>query len=207
MRDTVDSFRQALLEFDQPEAARLLDGMCGGWQERIEAVVVPALEHIGAEWEAGSVSLSQVYMSGRICEELIDALLPTAIPQRRTSPRIGLAVLEDYHLLGKRLVYSVLRASGHEVLDYGQVQAGELIHRAATDRLEILMISVLMLNSALKVAQVCAGLARLPRRPLVVVGGAPFRLDAELWREVGADAMGRTAASSVELVHRLGGQP
>ena len=42
----------------------------------IENVIVPALEHIGKGWEAGSVALSQVYMGGRICEKMVDGLLP-----------------------------------------------------------------------------------------------------------------------------------
>ena len=34
----------------------------------------------------------------------------------------------------------------------------------------------------------------------VIVGGAPFLFDDKLWREVGADAMGRNAAEAVTLV-------
>ena len=34
----------------------------------------------------------------------------------------------------------------------------------------------------------------------VIVGGAPFLFDDKLWREVGADAMGRNAAEAVALV-------
>ena len=37
----------------------------------------------------------------------------------------------------------------------------------------------------------------------IVVGGAPFRFDPLLWREVGADAFGRTAADAVNIVAHL----
>jgi len=40
----------------------------------------------------------------------------------------------------------------------------------------------------------------------VVVGGAPFLFDEELWREVGADAMGRSASDAVAIVERLMGE-
>ena len=40
----------------------------------VEELVVPALELIGAGWETGVYSLSQVYMSGRICEEMVDLI-------------------------------------------------------------------------------------------------------------------------------------
>jgi trimethylamine corrinoid protein len=45
--------------------------------------------------------------------------------------------------------------------------------------------------------------AALPAQVRIVVGGAPFRFDAELWRQVGADAMGRTAADALDIVATL----
>lgn len=43
--------------------------------------MVPALDRIGTGWENGTIALSQVYMSGRICEEVVDDLLPTGAPK------------------------------------------------------------------------------------------------------------------------------
>ena len=40
----------------------------------------------------------------------------------------------------------------------------------------------------------------------VVVGGAPFLFDDQLWQEVGADAMGKSAADAVAIVTRLMGE-
>lgn len=85
----------------------------------IETLIVPALEEIGRRWEQGNVSLSRVYMSGRICETIVDTMIPNSDPSRSTYPRIAIAVLEDHHTLGKRIVYSVLRAGGYTVTDYG----------------------------------------------------------------------------------------
>ena len=44
-------------------------------QVRIDDLVVPALEKIGLSWEQGRVSLSQVYMAGRICEKAVEKSL------------------------------------------------------------------------------------------------------------------------------------
>jgi methanogenic corrinoid protein MtbC1 len=62
-----------------------------------------------------------------------------------------------------------------------------------------------MLPSALQVREVRAGLWAAGANVRVIVGGAPFRLDTQLWREVGADAMGRNAAEAIELVRRFTG--
>ena len=53
----------------------------------VEQVVVPALEQVGAAWEAGSVAMSQVCKSGRFCEELIDRVPPPSDPDRKRQPR------------------------------------------------------------------------------------------------------------------------
>lgn len=58
-------------------------------------------------------------MSGIICEEIIDKILPPSDPQRKDQPKMAIGVFEDYHLLGKRIIYSTLRASGFELIDLG----------------------------------------------------------------------------------------
>ena len=166
----------------------------------VDQVVVPALEQIGLAWEKGDVALSQVYMSGRICEELVEQVLPPSDPDRKHQPRSAIVVLCDYHMLGKRIVYSQMRASGFELFDYGRMDVDELVERALADQIRVLLISVLMLPSALKVKQVCARLKAAGAPIRIAVGGAPFLFDDRLWQEVGADAMGRNAAEAVTLV-------
>jgi len=168
--------------------------------EVVEQVVVPALEQVGAAWEDGSVALSQVYMSGRFCEELVERALPPSDPDRKHQPRSAIVVLSDYHMLGKRIVYSVMRASGFELFDYGRMDVDALVERALADKIRVLLISVLILPSALKVREVCARLRTAGTGIKVVVGGAPFLFDDQMWREVGADAMGRNAADAVTIV-------
>jgi len=58
----------------------------------VEQVVVPALEQIGDGWESGDVALSQIYMSGRICEKLVDTILPPKDPQRKYQPKMAITI-------------------------------------------------------------------------------------------------------------------
>lgn len=199
------AFEQALLSLDRMAARRIFAEVVAssGSMAQVEQLVVPTLERIGQNWEAGQVALSQVYLSGRLCEELMVGLLPTANLTLPQSTGVAIAVLEDYHLLGKRMVYSVLRASGIAVRDYGRVTAAGVVARAMTDNIKVLLISTLMLPSALQVREVRAGLWAAGANVRLVVGGAPFRLDPQLWREVGADAMGCNAAEAVDLVTRF----
>ena len=171
----------------------------------IEKLISPALERIGLEWEQGRLSLSQVYMSGRICEEVIDQILPPGRSAARRQPKMAIAVLEDYHLLGKRIVYSIMRANGYDLLDYGRMSVDELVEIVTQERIEILLISVLMLPSALRVKQLRERLYAKGLGTKIVVGGAPFRFDDQLWQEVGADACGKAASDVLAIVRRLVG--
>jgi methanogenic corrinoid protein MtbC1 len=197
-------FENALLFPDRVVARSVLvaAGLPSAPLALVEKFITPVLEKIGTDWERGDVALSQVYLAGRICEELVDELLPPGDSGRK-DPRMAIAVLEDFHSLGKRIVYSALRASGFQLADYGHRKTGELVERTVRDGIKILLVSALMLPSALKVKQVREGLERAGADVKIVVGGAPFRFDDLLWREVGADASARTASGAVELVKKL----
>ncbi|MFW5855403.1 MAG: cobalamin-binding protein, partial [Thermodesulfobacteriota bacterium] len=73
------------------------------------------------------------------------------------------------------------------------------------DEVELLLISALMLPSALRVEKVKDLLDRFGSRTQIVVGGAPFRIDPQLGREVGADAVGNSAADAVAIIERFAG--
>jgi methanogenic corrinoid protein MtbC1 len=170
---------------------------------RIEQLIVPVLEHIGAAWEQGSVSLAQVYMSGRFCEEIVDTLLPAGDPSRTDHPRMAITVLEDYHFLGLRLVYSALRAGGFALLNYGRSDVDELVARVIADDIRLLLISALMLPSALHIRTVRDRFRAIGHPVKIIVGGAPFRFDTQLWQQVGADAVGTSAGEATGIIHRL----
>jgi methanogenic corrinoid protein MtbC1 len=208
MENLVVSFRDALEALDRVGAESAFSQALATRTpiQAVEQVVIPALEQIGQAWENGQVALSQVYMSGRVCEELVEKALPPSDPDRKQQPRSAIVVLSDYHMLGKRMVYSIMRASGFELFDYGRMDVDELVARTLADGLRVLLISVLILPSALKVRQVTDRLRAANAPVRVVVGGAPFAFDAQLWQEVGADAVGYSAADAVTIVERWMGE-
>lgn len=195
---------RALLDADRRGAAEVLAvARAREGAGTVDRIVVPALERIGGDWEQGRLALSQVYMAGRICEDLTDDLEPAAAASRMAPGALAIAVLEDHHLLGKRIVLATLRAAGWPVEDLGHgMSARELAARVAGSGIRVLLVSTLMLRAALHVRDL-VGMLRAAQAPVrVLVGGAPFRIDRRLWREVDADAMGVTASDALALVER-----
>jgi methanogenic corrinoid protein MtbC1 len=60
-----------------------------------------------------------------------------------------------------------------------------------------------MLPSALKIKKVKEKLTNMNLDVKIVVGGAPFRFDDQLWQEVGADAMCKDASEAVDVIQEV----
>ena len=205
MEQTAAAFEQALLRLDRMSAWQMIQVLTERLSpvKIIEELIARALERIGEGWARGDLSLSQVYMSGKMCEEIVDTLLPPGNQQRQNQPRMAITVLEDYHLLGKRIVYSIIRSSGFDLEDYGRTDVAGLLDRIRKDRIDLLFISVLMLPSALRIKEVTARVHGENLNTRVIVGGALFLFDGRLWREVGASAMGRTASDALRFLEQI----
>jgi len=152
-------------------------------------VLTEALEDIGSEWESGELALSQIYVAGLIAEEVMSSFLGSVPEESTPNPRIAIGVLEDHHTLGKKIVLSIMRSKGLNVIDYGHgLSPRDVAQRAQEDGIDYLCISTLMLHAAMKVKVLRIELDKRKCFPKIIVGGAPFRLDRSLWRDVGADA-------------------
>jgi len=208
MDKMVLEFKNALLQIDRVKAANILEQCYVDKRDfpRLEQLIMESLDEIGQGWERGTVSLAQTYMSGIISEELINRYLPKdeGALEGENALKIAIAVLEDHHILGKKIVCSVLKAGGYSLLDFGQgLSPGKIVEKVLRHQTDILLISTLMLPSALKVTEVKKQLTEAGREVKIIVGGAPFRLDSELWQAVGADAKGDKATDAISLIERV----
>lgn len=202
---SAQNFQEALLQGDKGSAAEILSRTVGDppSMPELEQLVVTALDNIGTSWETGEAALSQVYMSGRICEDLLAPYFPQRSTEPQSPPRVAIAVLNDHHLLGKRIILSFLKASGIPVLDWGSCSEEQLVTRTLENRVRILLVSTLMLPSALRIGPARKRLRESGFTGKLIVGGAPFRIDPSLVREVGADATADNAMECVNLVKRF----
>ena len=201
---SMSSLIESLLEQDETEARKIIHEEINkghSANEIINRELLPALQSIGEQWSCGDVALAQIYTSGKLCEKLLDELLEeTSIEINEEKEELALVLLEDYHVMGKRIVQSFLRSSGYRVIDYGRMDADELITRVIEDKPKTLLISVLMINSARRVGYIREKLDAQGVDVRMIVGGAPFNLDKELWSVVGADATAPDAGALLKLL-------
>jgi methanogenic corrinoid protein MtbC1 len=73
------------------------------------------------------------------------------------------------------------------------------------DGVDVIMVSVLMLNLVSEVRELRSLFDREGIDTKILVGGAPFLFDRDLWKEVGADSMASDAMESFEQINSLMG--
>lgn len=209
MNEEVLTFKERLLSLDYYFIKQFVQSYLKEhpFENIIDEILVPVLEDVGDSWENGTLSLSQVYMSGKLCERLIDEFIEISNVQRKTKPKIAIVVFNDQHTLGKKIIYNVLRSVGYYIKDFGHSEnATDLINRVEAEKIEVLFVSVLMLNSALKIKKIREEINSRNLGTKLIVGGAPFNFDDSLWKRVGADEMGKNTKDAIDLALKMEGE-
>lgn len=69
--ESTKKLKTALLTLDRVGANQTLSELAAEKKpvDIIDHLIVPVMEQIGDEWESGHLAMTQVYMSGRICED------------------------------------------------------------------------------------------------------------------------------------------
>lgn len=169
-----------------------------------DKLIAPALDRIGKDWENGVNSLAQVYLSSHICNAILDKILTSGEPSQKKQPNLAIASLGDFHTIGKRIITHALKSSGYSVDDLGHgLLIQETINKCLEKKTEILLLSSLTLPSALLIRHLTEAFRDMHFPVKVIVGGTPFYSDMELWKKVGADAMGYNASDAPGIVKRL----
>ncbi|HTY99704.1 MAG TPA: cobalamin-dependent protein, partial [Rhodocyclaceae bacterium] len=112
----------------------------------------------------------------------------------------------DLHSLGKRIVMGCLKSLMVDVTDLGvNVPAEQFVDAAVAHDAQVIGISAMMVHTATgpggcqKVRQLLRERG-LEGRFKIVVGGAPYRFDGELYKSVGADAWAPDGISAGRVI-------
>lgn len=163
-------------------------------------VLERAIFQVGVEQIGQSIPLSEIYLNSRIIQQSLDAILPhmEASAENYGTIVIGNA-FGDYHALGRKIITSFLKLGGFRVIDLGlSVPNERFVETIKQEQAQIVAVSALILHSA---EEVIALKRLLSKEGLdhvkILIGGAPFLFDADLYRDYSADA---TAANGLEAI-------
>jgi len=195
--DQVPGLVQEGLDKGLPARSLLDDGLVAGIREvgemfRREEVYLPEMMLAAEAWQAG-MDILEPLMQGQA----------QAVAKGRVV--IG-TVKGDIHALGKKIVSTMLKTAGFEVIDLGvDVAASRFVTAASDARADVIAVCALMTTTMPQQKQVIEHLVAAGRRSdfFVMVGGAST---TPAWAtEIGADGHGETAADAVALAEEYVG--
>lgn len=200
--EKADELERAMLSYDREAVRKILmvDLKEVPFTVTMERLVTPVLAEIGERWRKGEVALSEIYLSAKVTEDVLKEMLNASHHDLSNDGGIATVCLEDYHLLGIHVVKMIIRSGGHEVIDYGRMELNDLVERVCKDNIRYLLVSTLMLRSALRVQQLREMLEARGCYVCIIVGGAPFRFDASLCSRVRADFTSSSASEALRYI-------
>ncbi len=209
--DLIKKYNSAVLDTDRDRALQLVsEAVAQGIspEDIVFKVVIPSMDMmIKALSEGFDTNLAQHFMTSQIAAEVTERMLvlfkspPTVVGKVIIGTAAG-----DLHTLGKRIVIGCLKAQMIDVTDLGvNVPAERFVDEAVARGAQVIGVSAMMVhtargeNGALKVRKILKERG-LERKIKLVVGGAPYRYDPELYKVVQADAWAENGVSALRVI-------
>ena len=170
----------------------------------VEKEVIPALNTVGAGFEAGRVYLPQLLMSAEAAKAAFERIkLALGEGGGVTRGTIVLATVEgDIHDIGKNIVKLLLQNYGFDVRDLGRDVKPEVIaEKAVSTHAPLVALSALMTTTVPAMEETVLLLREKAPWCRVMVGGAV--LTAEYAKAIGADYYAPDAMAAVRFAEEL----
>ena len=186
------------------EAARAALAAGAAPMELVNAALIPALDRVGRDFEAGALFLPQLLMSAEAAKAAF-ALVKDAMAGQEGAKQgtVVLATVKgDIHDIGKNIVKVLLENYRFEVVDLGKDVAPEAIAQAAEQPgVRLVGLSALMTTTVVHMEETIRLLRQRAPQVKVVVGGAV--LTEAYARQIGADCYARDAMATVHYAQQV----
>jgi len=209
--NVIKNYTEAVYDTDRVRAMQVVDDALKQGvspEDIVFKVVIPGLDLMVQSLSEGfDTNLAQHFMTSQIAAEITEKMLILFATPPEILGTVIIGTAEgDLHTLGKRIVIGCLKAQMIEVWDIGvNVTAERFVDEAVAHEAQVIGVSAMMVhtargeNGAIKVRQL------LDERGLndkikLVVGGAPFRYDPELYKTVKADAWAENGVSAASVI-------
>ncbi|MBP5285389.1 MAG: dihydropteroate synthase, partial [Kiritimatiellae bacterium] len=172
--------------------------------EIIDGGIVPALETVGAGFEAGKVFLPQLLMAAEAAGTAFDAVRE-AMPKNAgpaKGPIVMATVKGDIHDIGKNICQALLENYGFKVIDLGRDVPPETVAcTAKRENARLVGLSALMTTTVGAMEETIKLLRAEAPKCKIAVGGAV--LTADYAEKIGADSYSKDAMGLVRYAERL----
>lgn len=194
------------LKGEAPAATRaLLEGGTAP-MDIVNTILVPALDMVGTDFEAGRSFLPQLIQSAGAAQAAFEVLREHMAADKTAEENRNIIVLAtvkgDIHDIGKNIVKVLLENYGYTVIDLGKDVSPETVAQAVREHHAPLVGLSALMTTTLKSMEDTIALLHEENLPCkVVVGGAVLTEDYA--RRIGADFYARDAKQSVDVARQV----
>ncbi|MCI9310077.1 MAG: dihydropteroate synthase [Lawsonibacter sp.] len=173
----------------------------------VDGILIPALDWVGADFEAGKVFLPQLIQAAGAAQAAFEVIREqlSARPGGESAPKapIVLATVKgDIHDIGKNIVKVLLENYGYPVIDLGKdVEPAAVVEAAKRHAAPLVGLSALMTTTLGSMEETIRLLRAEQVACKVVVGGAV--LTADYAKKIGADFYAKDAKESVDVARQV----
>lgn len=211
----IGSLKAAFDEFDSAEAMALAEQYVHTEPEPyrfLTHIMKEAIHLVDRDWNGRLVSLTEVYRLGKVIESSGNCVLKFMkeafyddLDYQNERVRILITTFNDWHEFGKIIISAFLKFEGYAVEDIGMTPSiSALVDAVVEKKPDILAISVLMVNSALMLANLRKSLDENGCKNVkVIAGGAPFYFDPTLAARFKFDGSAATPFEALNLVKKI----
>jgi 5-methyltetrahydrofolate--homocysteine methyltransferase len=167
--------------------------------------MIPAMSEVGRQFEEGDCYVPEMLVAAHAMQRGMGLLKPHLQNEKHESRgKVAIGTVKgDLHDIGKNLVGMMLEGAGFEIQDLGTDVPPEEFVEAARAGANVIAISALLSTTMIKMKDVVEALAQadLPKKPVVIVGGAP--LTETFAKSIRADGFAPDASRAVSVVKTL----
>lgn len=192
------------------EAAKITEKMLetDDAMDIIDKILIPALDKIGADFEAGRIFLPQLILSAGVAQSCFDVIkkkLASGSSEPVAKGKVILATVKgDIHDIGKNIVKVLLENYGYDVIDLGRdVEPQLVVDTAIAQDVRLVGLSALMTTTLKSMEATIDLLHKNNVNCKIVVGGAV--LTPEYAEKIGADFYARDAKATVDVAKQIYG--
>ncbi|SHM77793.1 Methanogenic corrinoid protein MtbC1 [Cyclobacterium lianum] len=210
LKKEAEQYLQYLLNADRQAAARLINKLVdqGKSVKDIYLHIFQVTQYeVGLLWQCNHISVAHEHY----CTAATQLIMAGLYPKIFSSPKIGkrmvaCSIAGELHEMGIRMLADIFEMEGWDTFYLGaNMPHVQLLEALNTYRADLLAISVTLPTHVSHAGRLIQKIrcSREFGKLKILVGGYPFKINAGLWKKVGADGFAENADGAVLTAKRL----
>ncbi len=209
LKDQADEYLGYLLKGDRRSAMNIVMSLYHSGTQ-IKDIYLnlfqPVMLETGLLWQTGKITVAHEHFVTAATQLIMSQLYPFLFNSTNATNKniVVSCVANELHEIGARMVADFFEMEGWDSYYYGANTPVDSILRALVNHnAQVLAISATMTYNLKDVENLIFKVRQSPdfENVKIIVGGYPFKIAKDLWKEIGADGFAEDAAGAITLAN------